>query len=336
MTRLGLIARADNRGLGQQTWSVYRALKPHKTLVVNVPSQQPLPLRMERFPNSQVAQGFPTRADIEQFLDGVDVVYTAETGYGQHLWDVAEERGIRTVLHVNYEFWNVEDRPTVWAAPTLWHLEDLPAGTVHLPVPIEEDRLHVYSPPPVAKHFLHIVGRPAIHDRNGTPDLFDALQYVRSNVAVTVACQQRGYAEDLQRNYRIPANVTVTIRSTDVANYWENFFGSHAVLMPRRFGGLCLPAQEAVGSGLPVIMPDVSPNGWLPSRWLVPAYHAGSFQAKQPVDLYNVDPKAFAEKIDRLAQDQQFYYRSYRDALRLRENLSWRRLRARYERVLGL
>ena len=34
--KLGLIARADNTGLGMQTWEFYRAMKPEKTLVVDI------------------------------------------------------------------------------------------------------------------------------------------------------------------------------------------------------------------------------------------------------------------------------------------------------------
>jgi hypothetical protein len=53
----GLIARADNRGLGQQTWAVFRNLKPAKTMVVNCHSEQPLKLRLDRFPNATVVDG---------------------------------------------------------------------------------------------------------------------------------------------------------------------------------------------------------------------------------------------------------------------------------------
>jgi len=332
----GLIARPDNRGLGQQTWAMFRNLQPDKTLLLDIPSVQPLPAHPGRFPGATMLERFPSRRDIEAFLDGLDVVYTAETGYGQHLWDVAEKRGVRTILHVNYEFWNVDDRPTVYAAPTIWNIEQLPESTLHLPVPIEVDRLTVEPKPPTASRFLHIVGRPAVFDRNGTPDVFAALQHVRSNVTVTVACQQRGYVEDLQRNYRIPGNVEVDIRATDLANYWENYLDADALIMPRRFGGLCLPVQEAVGCGLPVIMPDISPNGWLPGEWLVPATHSGTLHAKRVVDVYNVDVEALASQIDRLAQDDVFYARAHEDAMRLRRRYSWDALRGRYGAVLGL
>jgi len=333
---VGLIARADNRGLGQQTWAFYRNVQPDRTLVLDVPSVQPLDQHFGRFPGERVIKGFPSRRDMDGFLDGLDVVYTAETGYGQHLWDAAETRGVSTVLHVNYEFWNQEDRPTVFALPTAWHREDLPDGAVMLPVPIEGDRLRPRTDPPrTASRFLHIVGRPAIHDRNGTPDLLDSLQHVTAPVTVVIACQQRGYVESLQRNYRIPSHVTVEVRSADVSNYWENYVDADALLMPRRFGGLCLPAQEAIGCGLPVLMPDVDPNNtWLPKVWLAPALRSFTFQAKQPVDVFSVDTVQYAALIDRLAQDDVFYGYSVWKAESLRAALLWDTLLPKYREVL--
>lgn len=332
----GLIARADNRGLGIQTWAVHRNLAPAKTMVVNIGSVQPLSLHLERYSGATIVNGAPTRADMDAFLDGLDSVYTAETAYGPALWYAAEAANVRTVLHANFEFYNEADRPTVWAAPTVWRIAELPSGTVHLPVPIESDRLTLRPKPAVAQRFLHIVGRPAIHDRNGTPTLFEALQHVRSSVAVTVACQKRGYVEEIQRAYRIPDHVDVDVRATDTVNYWDNYLDVDALIMPRRFGGLCLPAQEAIGCGIPVIMPDVSPNGWLPKDMLVPAWHAGSFMAKQPVDLYTADAVELAAKIDRLAQDEEFYGRMVNHAVRLRDTMTWEALRPRYVEVLGL
>ena len=37
------------------------------------------------------------------------------------------------------------------------------------------------------------------------------------------------------------------------------------LVLPRKYGGLCLPALEAAASGLAVLMPDISPNHELAS-----------------------------------------------------------------------
>ena len=335
--RLGLIARADNRGLGQQTWAVQRNLHPAKTMVVDCPSMQPLQLHTERFPGAHIVRGLPTEWDYAQFLDGLDVVYTAETGYGD-LWSIANRMGVRTVLHANYEFLDLRDQPTVWAAPSLWNFDRWPAGTTHLPVPIETDRFPITEKPLTASRFLHIVGRPAIHDRNGTLDLLLALQHVTAPITLTVTCQQPGYVSSLIREHNIhtPNNVTLVVDSADRDNYWTIYDNQHAMILPRRFGGLCLPANEAIGAGIPVIMPNIDPNNlWLCGAWLTEAIHAGEFRAKQHIQFYRTDPQVLAAKIDQLALDEDFYGHSVYMARNLRAALSWETLTPRYLEVFA-
>jgi len=333
---LGLIARADNRGLGQQTWAVARHLNPDRVLVVNCPSQQPLRYRADRFPDATVIDGLPTITDLERFCDGLSSIYTAETGYSHHLWEISRRFNVRTVLHANYEFLDRHDTPTVWAAPSTWHLDDFPAGAVHLPVPVETDRLTVESKPATAKRFLHVVGRPAIHDRNGTIDFLQSLQFVTTPIEVTVTCQVPGYVGKIMNDHmiRIPNRHTFRVETSDVAHYWDLYIGQHAMILPRRFGGLCLPAQEAVGAGLPVIMPNISPNDWLPDEWLVPAHKAGEFRAKQRIAYYRTDPTVLADRINRLASDPEFYRTATETALQLRDRLSWDILTPQYRNLL--
>jgi hypothetical protein len=335
--RLGLIARADNRGLGQQTWAVYNNLHPAKTMVVDCPSQQPLPMYFNRFPDAFVVNGLPTADHFREFLHGIDCLYTAETGYNQQLWSIARDMGVKTLLHANYEFLDETDQPTVWAAPSLWNIDRWPAGTVHLPMPIETHRFPITNKPGTASRFLHVVGRPAIHDRNGTIDLLLALQHVTSPIEVTITCQHPGYVGGLINDHsiRTPGNVTLTITPGDTENYWDNYPGYHAMILPRRFGGLCLPANEAIGAGMPVIMPDTDPNNtWLPPEWLIPCTHVGAFRAKQHIDYVRTNPETLATKIDRLAQDEQFYIDAVVKAQALRDRYSWKTLTPLYEQVL--
>lgn len=335
---IGLIARADNRGLGQQTWAFHRNMHPAKTLVVDCPSQQPLKTRFERFPDATIIHGIPDQYQIRDFLTGLTSVYTAETGYTPHLWSEAESLGVKTVLHANYEFLDRKDRPTCWWAPSLWYFDDFPAGTQHVPVPIETDRFPITAKPATAKHFLHVVGRPAIHDRNGTTDLLRALQHVKSSITVTITCQLSGYVGKLlnDHNIGIPDHIDLKVSSVDDPNYWDKYAGVDAMIMPRRFGGLCLPVNEAVGAGIPVIMPNIDPNSrWLPEQWRTPATVAGEFRAKQHIVYYQSDPCALAERIDQLAQDATFYSEAVTAAEKLRDELSWTTLKPLYETQLS-
>lgn len=336
--RLGLIARADNTGLGTQTWELFNHLHPSKTLVVDYGPLSPYPYNKhchpERYPGATVTQGNPTPAEYAEFLKGLDVVFTCETAYGSYLYTLARQLGVRTVLQPNYEMCELIRQPhphgpDLFAAPSTWHYDDLPEPKMLLPVPIATERF-TPSSRSIANHFVHIIGKPAIHDRNGTDTLLQALRYVQSHITVTIKCQDPNYRPQLYT----PNNVSLNVDPIRPDDYWDNYGRCDVLVMPRRYGGLCLPAQEALAAHMPVIMPDISPNECLPAEWRVPATHAGTFWAHNEIDIYTADPVALAGLIDRFASDQQFYQDAKTKAAGLAKQLSWENLLPLYERCL--
>ena len=334
--RIGLIARADSRGLGIQTKAFHDNMAPAKTMVIDCPSQKPLPLHHDWYPDATWINGLPTAHDFNHWIPGLDVVYTAETGYSRCLWDIARQHDVRTVLHANYEFLDRRDTPTVWAAPSPWHFEDFPTGTLYLPVPITRNPNHW---PRTQNRFLHIVGRPAIHDRNGTIDLLNALRHIQSDVTVTIRCQEPGYVGWLtsEHNIKTPNNVTLIVdNSGDIPNNNDLYINQDVLVMPRRFGGLSLPVNEALGSGMPVIMPDISPNNrWLPYAWLVPASRTYDFMAKTRITVHETDQQALAAKIDHFATDPVFFQQQAERANEFSVSMSWDALRPNYLKALN-
>jgi glycosyltransferase involved in cell wall biosynthesis len=295
---------------------------------------------LDRYPNPMICRGWMPSVDMLcEFLRGLDVVFTCETTYSPHLVPIAHSLGVRVVVQPNWEFLDLSwPQPDLWASPSLWHYDELPENKTYLPVPIATDRFSSsVASSETATHFLHVVGRPAHADRNGTADLLQALQYVTAEVVVDVRCQKPGYVSGLvnELGIRTPGNVTFRVDSADVDNYWDLYQGD-VLLMPRRFGGLCLPVNEALGAGMPVIMPDISPNNtWLPNEWLIPAGWQTSFMAKQHVDVYGSSRTDLAAIIDRFATDQGFYIKAQDEATRLRDEISWHTLKPRYMEVLG-
>lgn len=311
-------------------------MHPAKTMVVNCPSAKPLPLRADWYPNATWIHGLPTAGDFHTWLQGLDVVYTAETGYNPDLWGEAQQASVKTVLHVNPEFLDRNDRPAVWAAPSMWRYDELPDPKCFLPVPITPAECYETAGS-TATNFVHVVGRPATRDRNGTEDLLKALQFVTATIRVTITCQEPGHVEGLVRRFHVPPNVELVVRSGDVQCNTDLYAGQDVLLMPRRFGGLSLPVNEALGAGLPVVMPRISPNdSWLPPDWLVCASQVGSFTVKQNVvDYFSVDHRELAQTIDRFAADAGFYAKAKTEALELRDQYSWETLLPTYQRVLG-
>lgn len=343
--RLGLIARADSRGLGVQTKAFYDHMHPVKTLVVNCPSAKPLPVRRDWYPDATWIEGWPTPQDFERFFTDLEVVYTAETIYDHlnqnYAYNLARKMGVKVVNHTNPEFCDAFrhpawPRPDLYAAPSTWMWDRLPDPKVLLPVPVATEH---FAPQTAteATNFLHVVGRPAIHDRAGTADFLRALHYVRSEINVTITCQEPGYVERLvSNNGGLPGNISLTVADGDVKDYWDLYAHQHVLVSPRRFGGLSLPMQEACAAGMPVIAPAISPTvDWLPSDWLVWAAHMGSFKAHTSVDLYTVHPRQLAEKIDAFASDSGYYRDSSARALGIAKRLSWQELKPEYERVLA-
>ncbi|WP_280466816.1 glycosyltransferase [Nocardia cyriacigeorgica] len=336
--RIGLIARAENTGLGTQTWEFARHMHPTKTLVVDLATSRGRQLYPERFPGAKIVQGLPDRAHLDEFVDGLDVVFTCETPYNYDLFTLTRAAGVGSVLQYNFEFLDYLQRrdlprPTILAAPSPWRIDDV-AGAVPLPVPVDLERFPPRERSGRAARFLHLVGRPAIHDRNGTADFVEALRYVRSTITVTIKCQDPAYVNRLPLGL-VPENVTLTVDVSDTPNYWDNYRDSDVLVMPRRFGGLFLPINEALAAGMPTIMPDISPNNtWLPHEWLVPARRAGEFRARSMIELYTVDHQALAAKIDQFASHDAFFVDAQKRARWIAEQRSWPILKPVYERIL--
>lgn len=337
--KLGLIARCDQSGLANQTFNYFQALQPEKVLLINVGhladdgkhcNKRSFP---ERFPGATVVNSWqPDRKTIQVFLDGLDTVLSAETFYHPQFAQLARNARVKTVLACNPEFLNRQDHPDLWIPPTTWMWDTIPEPKRLLRVPImpgPERR------PEITPHFVHVVGRPAIHDRNGTLDLLLALQHVTQNLTVTVRCQEPGYVSGLIGQHRIhtPKNVVLRVESGDLDRNTDLYAEGDVLVMPRRFGGLCLPAQEAIAAGMPVLMPAISPNEWLPEQWLFPAEEAGSFMAKQRVTYYRTDPEVLAAKLDEYATLPPSTWAD--DVQRLQHELSWDRLRDEYINVLS-
>ena len=91
----------------------------------------------------------------------------------------------------------------------------------------------------------------------------------------------------------------VTVEVSNPKNREDLYRGFDAMLLPRKYGGLCLPMNEALLSGIPVFMTNVAPNNEvLPKEWLVKSLNCGSFMAKTKINLYETVPQIFAQAID--------------------------------------
>lgn len=342
--RLGLIARADNTGLGNQTYQFYRHMKPSKTLVVDISHLNGNQQFLDRYPDAQVIHGFPKSADIEAFLQDLDVVFVAESPYNYWLYERARQLGVKTAVQYNYEFFDWYSHPQLptpdlLIAPSRWHYEKVEEFAqsrhikhVYLHCPVDREQLP-FVEKQQAKKFLHIAGKPAAFDRNGTETVIDAIKHVTEDVEIHITVQSGTFLEDWIR--RGEGNPKLHFYdTTGIDDYTRLYKDMDVLLLPRRYGGNCLPLNEALSTGMPVIMPDIDPNNkWLPPNWLTPAQKIGEFKPRMIVDIYGVNPMLLAEKIDELARDHEFVHQS-RIADALAKQIDWEAMAPMYLKEL--
>jgi hypothetical protein len=138
-------------------------------------------------------------------------------------------------------------------------------------------------------------------DRNGTRILLMTLRRVRRQMAVTVLSQD-GAVPAYRQTAR---NVTLNVVRGDRPAYWDGYYGHHLCLIPRQYGGLCLPAQEATAAGLPLMMTDCSPNrGFYPADLLPATMTAAVGMPTGPVAMWRPDPFKMAARLETILPDE--------------------------------
>lgn len=300
--RRGLIARADNGGLGHLTWELARHVDFDRIVVVDLDDAGRGPLFLDRYDGDVFVSPFPLSDDaVEWLVDGCDVVYTAEIGYRPDLFARLRAADVRSVLHLMPELYAADnggdDDPDLLVTPTTWVLDRLPERTHVLPVPVALDRFeqrHVES----VETLLHVTA-PAMLDRNGTLAVLSALSRIESDCRLVVA----GNGSTANLPSRV-GHVDVEIRGP-VDEYWRLYDDVDALVLPRRYGGLSLPMNEAAAAGLPIVTTDLSPQ----NDWTDPALRVATLGSKSVrmkggrYDVFEPDPTALAATVDLLVSD---------------------------------
>ena len=305
--RLGIIARSDNTGLGNQTKELVDMLKPDKVMLIN---SQPFN-KNKQHPdwykeyNCDFIRGFPAASDINYFLKNLDVVLSCETFYNSDFVALAKNKGVKTFLQYNYEFLDYLQKPDLelpdtLLAPSLWGFEAVTEafGTrsrvVHLPPPTSPSYFSFAKSTNIKKQhkrLLHVAGKAAHLDRNGTNTIIEMLKYSKADYEMVIKSQS-------ELDFDIKDS-RLTIDTNSPENRQDLYTGFDAMVLPRRYAGLCLPMNEALLSGLPVFMTDISPNNTiLPNQWLVPSKKIDQFKARTMIDVYSADPEMLAKLID--------------------------------------
>jgi glycosyltransferase involved in cell wall biosynthesis len=313
MVNLGIVVFGNHSGLGNQTRRLTQLLKPSRILYIDSRSfSQNGQVRTDWYDGftGYTVKGFPNNHEINVFLRGLSHVLVCENPLNFYLFQRAKQLGIKTFCQSNYEFCdNLIDPdlplPDLFLMPSYWHLEDMAAKfgserVKYLPPPMspqefKESREINFNRKGTSLKLLHVVGTLAAHDRNGTLTLLESLSKSQANFALTIHSQR-----PLPELYMVN-DPRVRYSMQDINEVQDVYKDYDAVIMPRRYGGLSLVMNEALMSGLPVIMPDISPNNKiLPKEWLIPAKVEGQFLARVPIDVHAAEVDSLVSMFDYL------------------------------------
>jgi len=299
--RIATIVFSSKTGLGYQSKQFYDHLKPSKTLLVDLSQHNGLPINLNWFTDARYTL-WPNDEDIEWLTTDIDVLWVYETPLNYDLFKVAKAKGIKIILYLNPEFldyFNQPDlpKPDLFICPTSWLYDKIkPLGnTIILRQPIEiNDKRKIRK----TTHYIHIAGRPAVHDRNGT-NLFIEWASRHPEYEYKIYIQPTPQYP-LKALYDRTAHLNMQIIQS-VEDNRQMYATGDILVLPRRFGGLCLPMLEALSYGMPVIMPNISPNNdLLPSHWLSQAQYNNKFQARTEIGLYDTKPQSIDHIIDNM------------------------------------
>lgn len=338
--RVGLIARADFTGLGIQTYDFYKHMHPDKVLVIDLQHLNGQKTDLGQYPGAEILRYTPypdtTKSHpsavgaINAFLDDLDLVFTCETPYDYHLFTEARARGVRSVLQYNFELMDhVREpqlpQPDLFMAPSLWRYNEVQVqNKVFCPVPVDRKRF-VPELRTEARTFVHVGGTPALEDRNGTETVIQAWHMVQGEVPLIVYTQMGNYSNRDRR---------VDIRRGTIPDQMEFYNAGDVLLLPRKFGGLCLPLNEAMSCAMPVIMTDLGPqNAFLSPRGMIPARHSKQVMTKMMVDVYEPDIAALGAKVNELVNNPELVLELSMHSDRVAYQISWEKLEPVYRRI---
>lgn len=324
--RLGVIARADDGGLGNQTREFVEHLDPEICLVVLMGEQARGGEQPARFAGREVVFNHGPKLFDDVMADVLarcDVLYTIEGPYHLDLFEWCDRAGTELVIHANPELYRQWPCHRLFI-PTTWRVDRMPAAAQLLPFPVCLDRL-APSQRSETPSLVHLTG-PAMLDRQGTELVLASLPFVQHEMRLFIRGEQRSGTEGV-------CNVIVEWLPPAL-EYWQALpEGCWALLQPRRYGGLSLCIQEAAARGMFTISLDRDPEASFYdglTRRVVLTDEQPYHMAGGEIGVADTDPRVLAAVIDQFIECPG----DPSDPIRWAEAHSWDALKALYEAAL--
>lgn len=325
--RVGSLVFATDQGIGILAKSFYDAGVVTDVMVVRHGKR---PERDDWYPGAKRITCLNDDKQLRKIMDfcqSVDVMLLFETPFVWSLFDWCGFQGKKTALMVMYECMPkvLPSQPDLILCPSLLDLQYYPQGK-YLPVPVtqrwyQRDRAEV---------FVHNAGHGGLKGRNGTRELMEALDYVKSPAKFIIRTQ-----EDFGRHSIVSKSPNVVVYSGTLP-YDSLYQEGDVFVFPELFNGLSLPLQEARAAGMLVMSTDRFPmNTWLPREPLIRVSGTCTSNVSPRCNDFEqsiIDPRDIAAKIDDwYGKDISAYSQEGREWAK---TMSWEALRPKYVKVL--
>lgn len=306
----GIVCVATEQGLGRQAKSFY-----DNGLITEVYCHHHL-----SYDNHY--DWYPNRSKTyDELLEKCDEIWFLETPYDWSFILKAREKGVRTVLFLMYECSALNYIPDVLVGGSV--MEQIHFGDDVKVIPVPAPKEIKWRLRERARVFVHNAGHGGIGGRNGTKELLDAMSYVKSPIKLIIRSQFNNFKSNDPR---------VEIRVGDFP-YDTLFDEGDVFIYPDKWGGSCLPLQEAHSAGMLVMATNRLPtNRWLPIEPLIPIqrYKREKIAVKE-FDSAVINPQDIAKTIDAWYNNDITEY-SLAGKKWAKDN-SWEKLKPLYEAI---
>lgn len=361
--RLGVLGYADRSGLGRMTADLIEQLGAVKHLAPSNGGKTkawprdlaPWTLRLDHWR--------PTRDELGEFLDGLDVVVSAETDYGCDLAHWAWKHSVRSVLIPMGEWWDPVrlsgfDAYILTSSFTAAALESRPPlldddqKVARLPWPVDTARFSFRERATPARVFLHCAGHLGMNYRKGTPEAVAGFaeawrRGLPDGCKLIVRSQKPIEALPVETSRAIASCPAIDFRHEDLERVEDLYAEGDAYLYTARLDGQSLVPLESMACGLPTFVTDAAPmNDHACNEASTGAFNAMRIPANgtERVRLVELDVPLWKCSIDSLAYAIQYAAMTPRCVLAtvardqrewVEREASWGALRPRWLEVLG-
>lgn len=226
-----------------------------------------------------------SKENYEWFLDGLSALIIFETPFSWDIVDLARNKGIKTILIPMYECTIIPPRQgfDFILSPSLLDQKYYPESSL-----ITIPNSFVWKLRKKANVFVHNAGNLGLGGRNGTKEVLEAMQYVKSPIKLIIRHQKGNFtSSDSRISFEGEVSRGTLYKEGDV------------FLFPEKFNGLSMPIQEAFASGMMIMCGDRFPmNEWLPKEPLIPVKSYKKEVVVKEVKIAQFDPKDIAKTID--------------------------------------